>query len=36
MEYMIPKGKHIAVQEGDFVGRANTCSTGNPGARMTS
>ncbi len=30
MEYMIPKGKHIAVQEGDFVKKGEYLLDGNP------
>jgi DNA-directed RNA polymerase subunit beta' len=30
IEYMIPKGKHIAVQEGDFVKRGDYLLDGNP------
>ncbi len=30
IEYMIPKGKHIAVQEGDFVERGDLLLDGNP------
>ena len=30
MEYMIPKGKHIAVQEGDFVERGDALLDGKP------
>jgi DNA-directed RNA polymerase subunit beta' len=30
VEYMIPKGKHIAVQEGDFVRRGDYLLDGNP------
>ncbi|MCK5446123.1 MAG: DNA-directed RNA polymerase subunit beta', partial [Rhodospirillaceae bacterium] len=29
-EYMIPKGKHLAVQEGDYVGRGDPLMDGNP------
>ncbi len=29
-EYMIPKGKHISVQEGDYVGRGDALMDGNP------
>jgi len=30
MEYMIPKGKHISVQEGDYVTRGDPLMDGNP------
>jgi len=30
MEYMIPKGKHISVQEGDYVERGDALMDGNP------
>ncbi|MBT7268076.1 MAG: DNA-directed RNA polymerase subunit beta' [Rhodospirillaceae bacterium] len=30
MEYMIPKGKHISVQEGDYVERGDSLMDGNP------
>ena len=30
MEYMVPKGKHITVQEGDFVQRGDPLLDGNP------
>src|SRR5215469_5621835 len=30
VEYMIPKGKHISVQEGDFVQRGDLLMDGNP------
>lgn len=29
-EYMIPKGKHISVQEGDFVAKGDLLMDGNP------
>jgi len=29
-EYLIPKGKHLAVQEGDFVGKGDALMDGNP------
>jgi len=30
VEYLIPKGKHISVQEGDYVGRGDLLMDGNP------
>ena len=30
MEYLIPKGKHLAVHEGDFVGKGDLLIDGNP------
>jgi hypothetical protein len=30
VEYMIPKGKHISVQEGDYVQRGDLLMDGNP------
>jgi DNA-directed RNA polymerase subunit beta' len=27
VEYLVPKGKHLTVQEGDIIQRASTCST---------
>ena len=30
MEYMIPKGKHVSVQEGDFVQKGDSLMDGNP------
>ena len=30
VEYMVPKGKHIPVQEGDFVQRGDYIMDGNP------
>ena len=30
VEYMIPKGKHISVQEGDYVEKGDSLLDGNP------
>jgi DNA-directed RNA polymerase subunit beta' len=30
VEYMVPKGKHIPVQEGDFVQKGDYIMDGNP------